>query len=303
MSSTRHRNKTMRRFGAVLLLCLCASRPAAAGDGVVAQLGSTRYTAMDLRDYLATLDPGLRRQALADGQAMNRLIQLEIIRKAILAEALDRKWQQRPDVARKIAAARDAVLVKDYLAAAAGVPDSYPSPQEVQAAYDLNRDNFLVPRQYRLEQIFIASPRGDKNAAAALARANDIAAKAHAAGANFEALARTSSQHKPSAAKGGDMGWAEETRMLPEIRARIAGMIRGEISNPIRSDQGWHIVRMMDTRPAAPKPLAEVRAMLVTSLRQRRQQEEEQRYIVRLLQKTPVTLNTAQLRIALAGSQ
>jgi peptidylprolyl isomerase len=167
----------------------------------------------------------------------------------------------------------------------------------------MNRDQFMVPRQYRLEQIFIVSAPGDKNAAAAQKKAQELAAKAHAPGARFEELARQNSQHKPSAAKGGDTGWLFESQLQPEIGAKIAGMAKGDVSDPIKGSQGWHIVRLTDTKPAAPRPLAEVKAMIVASLRQNRQQQEEQQYIVRMLQKTPVSLNQQQLRTALAAAR
>jgi peptidylprolyl isomerase len=267
--------------------------------GAVAQLGATRFTAADLRDFVRTLEPEIRKQALANPQLLNRLIQLEVIRKAVLNEAVTKRWQQKPEVAKQIDTARDAIVLKSYLASVVDLPGSYPSNPEIKAAYDLNRDKFMVPRQYRLAQIFIASAQGDKNTAAAVNKANDLAVRAHARNARFEDLARQNSQHRPSAGKGGDTGWLIESQILPEIRAKIAGMARGEISEPIHSRQGWHIVRLLDTRPAAPKPLAEVKSLIATSLRQKKQQDEEQQYIVRMLQKTPVTVDGPKLRSAL----
>jgi peptidylprolyl isomerase len=259
--------------------------------------------ASDLRDYVLTLEPETRRQALASPQLASRLVQLEIIRKAILDEALAKKWWQRPEVAKQISTARDAIVLKSYLASAIDMPAGYPSDQEIKSAYDLNRDKFLVPRQYRLAQIFVASPMGDKNADAMLRKAQDLANKAHAKGARFDQLARQNSQHQLSAAKGGDMGWLIETQIVPELRGKIVGMARGDISDPIRTSQGWHIVRLLDTKPAAPKPLAEVRALIATSLRQKRQQDEEQRYIMRMLQKTPVSVNEPRLRTVLEAAR
>jgi parvulin-like peptidyl-prolyl isomerase len=235
---------------------------------------------------------------LADQQVMNRLVQLEIIRKAILGEAKAKNWQKRPEVAKQIDQAADAITLKDYLASVVALPAGYPSADDIRKAYDLNRDRFMVPRQYHLEQIFIASPKGDKNAASAQKTASDLATRARSSGVKFEDLARASSQHKPSALKGGDMGWAPETQILPEIRQVVAGMAKGEISAPIRSDVGWHVVRMLDTRPAAPRPLAEVTPLIIASLRQSKQQQDEQLYIVRMLQKTPVTVNQPLVRKA-----
>ena len=292
-------------LSAIVLLLLCGPAVAAAGaQDVVAQLGATRLMVSDLRDYVRGLDPEARRQALADPKLAGRLVQLEVIRKAILDEALAKRWEQRPEVAKQISAARDAIVVKTYMASAIAMPAGYPSDQQISAAYDLNRDKFLVPRQYRMAQIFIASPAGDKNtAAAALRKAQALAAQAHAPGVRFEDLARQNSQHMPSAAKGGDTGWLIETQILPELRTRIAGMARGDVSDPIRTPQGWHIVRLLDTKPAAPKPLAEVRSLIAASLRQTKQQDEEERYIVRMLQKTPARVNDAQVRMALESAR
>lgn len=306
MGNHEHAPRAGSRFVrlSVLLAALLWSPALAATEeskGAVAQLGATRFTAADLQDFVSAMAPDMRKQALADPQLMNRLVQLEVIRKAVLREAVAKNWQQRPDVAKQIDAARDAIVLKNYLASMVDVPG--PSDQEIKTAYDLNRDRFLVPRQYHLAQIFIASPPGDKNAAAALKKAGDLAAKAHARNARFEDLARQNSQHKPSADKGGDIGWLAESQILPEIRAKIAGMARGDVSDPISSSQGWHIVRLLDTRPAAPRPLAEVRSLIAASLRQKKQQDEEQQYIVRMLQKTPVSVDGSKLRSALGAAR
>ena len=299
-----HRAK--RRFvplSVLLMLLSVAPAPAvtAQTSEAVAQMGSVRFTASDLKDYVGRMDDETRRQALADPKLMNQLIQAEIARRAVLNEAMAKNWQLKPDVAKQIDTARNAIVLKSYLAAVTELPRSYPSDADIKTAYDLNRDKFLVPRQYRLAQIFISSPPGDKNAAAAQKKANDLAAKAHAQGAHFDELARQNSQHKPSAAKGGDTGWLVENQLQPAIRTKIAGMMRGDVSEPIRGSQGWHIIRLIDTKPAALKPLAEVRPMIAASLRQQKQQGDELQYIARLLQKTPVSVNEAKLHAALGG--
>jgi len=290
----------------VLLVLLSAGSALAvssqSGD-VVAQMGQIRFTASDLKDFVGRMEPETRRQAQADPKIMDQLVQAEIARKAVLNEALARKWQLNPAVAKQIDLAREAIVLKSYLASVTDLPQSYPSEADIKAAYDLNRDKFLVPRQYRLAQIFISSPPGDKNAADALKKANALTSQAHARGARFDELARRNSQHKISADKGGDIGWLVESQLQPAIRAKIAGMMRGDVSDPIRGDQGWHIVRLIDTKPAALKPLAEVRPVIVSALRQQKQQSDQLQYIKRLVDKTPVQVNQANLRTALKAAR
>jgi peptidylprolyl isomerase len=280
-----------------------ANSPAGMAGDVVAQMGAVRLTASDLKDFVARMEPETRRQALANPKFMDQLIQAEVARKAVLNEALAKKWQLNPAVVKQIGTAREAIILKSYLAAVTELPKSYPSDADIKAAYDLNRDKFLMPRQYHLAQIFVSSPPGDKNAAVAAQKAKELAAQTHARGARFDELARKTSQHKASAAKGGDIGWLVESQLQPAIRTKIAGMMKGDVSDPIRGDQGWHIVRLIDTKPAALRPLPEVRSMIVTALRQQKQQSDQLQYIKQMVDKTPVQLNQANLKTALKAAQ
>lgn len=271
---------------------------------VVARLGATDITAAALSDFVRVLDKSIRKQALGDPQLMTRLVRAELARVAVLNEAKSKKWEQRPDVVPQIDRAIDDTIVHSYLASVTTPPDSYPSEAEIQSAYDLNRESFMVPRQYKLEQIFVAVPAGadKKTEDAAQKKAEDLAKKAKAKPADFPDLARASSDHKESAEKGGDMGWAPENQIRPEVRGKIAGMPNGEVTDPIRSQAGWHIVRMVDTKPAAPRALAEVKERLIAALRQRKMQENEQGYLAGLLEKTPVTVNEIALRKIFEGN-
>jgi peptidylprolyl isomerase len=265
---------------------------------VIARLGGTQFHAADFGNFVRLLDPDLRKKAVANPQTMNRLIGLELARIAVLNEARAKNWQQHPEVARQIERARDDVVMNSYLASVSTVPKDYPSAADIQTAYDLNRDSFMAPRQYRLAQIFVASSGGadKKTADAANRKAGDLARKAKAANAKFADIARNASEHKSSAAEGGDMGWAAIEQIVPEIRKEVAGMDVGEISDPIRSAAGWHIVRLVATKPAAARPLAELKETLIATLRQRKVKDNQQAYVARLLDKSPVAVNEASLR-------
>jgi parvulin-like peptidyl-prolyl isomerase len=285
---------------AALLLAAGSKTPRAADTGadVVARLGSTDITVGELRDFVRGLDPAVRKQAADDVPLMNRLVRLEIARMAVLREAKAKKWDSRPEVEAQLERARRQIIVASYLASVTTIPPGFPSEAQIQAAYDSNRDSFMAPRQYHLQQIFVTLPAGDDKKAqeAAQKKAADLARRAKARGAKFDELAQANSEHRESAARGGDMGWVADAQVLPEIRAQIAGMSVGEVSDPIRSESGWHIVRLAETRPAGPRPLAEVRDNIVATLRQRQVQENEQVYLAELLSKNPVAVNEIGLR-------
>ena len=290
----------LHRFLFLLALAGSAAAPALAADptpDVVAKVGTADIPASALQDFVRTLDPVVRRQALADPATMDRLLRAELTRMAVLKEAEAQKWDKRPEVVREIQRVRDEAVTASFLKSVATPPAGYPSEADIKAAYDLNRDALMAPRQYRLSQIFVAIPAGGdaKAEAAARQQAEDLTAKARAKGADFDALAKAASGGKPGE-QGGDLGWAAETDIVPEIRAQIAGMAQGEISDPIRVRSGWHIVRLDETRPAGPRALAEVHDALATALRQRKAEADQQAYLSGLLAKTPIAVNATGIK-------
>jgi peptidylprolyl isomerase len=134
-----------------------------------------------------------------------------------------------------------------------------------------------------------------------LKKASDLAARVQRAPNDFAKIARESSEHKDSAAKGGDLGWVPETQLIPEIRAAVVRMTKGELSPPIRSASGWHIVRLIDRKPSASKPLSEVRETIVANMRLRKAQDAERAYLEGLLGKATVNVNQAELQKLQAG--
>jgi peptidyl-prolyl cis-trans isomerase SurA len=68
------------------------------------------------------------------------------------------------------------------------------------------------------------------------------------AGEDFEALASVSSEDPGSGSQGGDLGWTSPGTFVPEFEQVLAGLQEGEISEPFRSQFGWHIVQLMGKR-------------------------------------------------------
>jgi parvulin-like peptidyl-prolyl isomerase len=76
-------------------------------------------------------------------------------------------------------------------------------------------------------------------------------------------------------------------------------MAEGEISEPIHTGAGWHVVQLQATRPAGVRPLSEVHDALVKLLRQKKQQEEEKHFVDQLLIKDQAAINEIALKQAL----
>ena len=101
------------------------------------------------------------------------------------------------------------------------------------------------------------------------------------AGEDFEALASVSSEDPGSASQGGDLGWTSPGTFVPEFEQVLAGLQEGEISEPFRSQFGWHIVQQMGKRSYDQSD--EVRRQRVFSaLREGKVDEETELWLRRL---------------------
>ncbi|MDE2247511.1 MAG: SurA N-terminal domain-containing protein [Xanthomonadaceae bacterium] len=141
--------------------------------------------------------------------------------------------------------------------------DAVPSDAELQKRYADEKQRFVQPEQRLASHILInvpanATPDQQK---AALAKADKIAAQANPA--DFAKLAEQDSQDLGSRRQGGDLGWLEKGMTNPAFDAALFSLKKGEISKPVLSPDGYHIIWLRDVRSGDSKPFAEVRDQLV----------------------------------------
>lgn len=288
----------LRCIASMLLLC---ALPALAVDklppGVIAKMGDTELKVDELKAIIDSLPPEAKAQLANTPQDMTRVIRMEMLRRALAAEARTKGWDKRPEVIAQMDRAREQILVSSYMNSVARPPETYPTEADIKAAYDQNAGQFLSPKQYRLSQVFVLAPAESDKAAftKAQSKANDMAARAKVKSVDFPALAKAGSEHAESAAKGGDMGWVAEQNLIPELRDAVANLKKGDVAGPIKTTAGWHVIRLEDVKEKGVRPLPEVRDQLASALRVRKAQETEQAYLTFMTNKTPVVINDAEL--------
>jgi parvulin-like peptidyl-prolyl isomerase len=292
----------MRMRGLAVWLTVCSmggtyADLAASQDTVVGKMGNIEIKTSEMLRILDAQSPEVRKQLTTGLTELDRLARSELVRQSLLAEAKSKGWDKKPDVTFLMERAKEQALLQLYMSEVARPPAAYPSEEEIKKAYEANKSAFAAPAQFNLAQIFLAVPEnGDKQAAAAAQKkAADLAAKARVKGADFAQLAKESSDHKDTAPKGGDLGWLAENQMLPEIRAVAEKMEKGDVSMPIRSPTGWHIVKVIDKKPPSTRPLSEVRDAIVGQMRLRRAQEMERKYMEEMVARSQPTVNQVEL--------
>jgi peptidylprolyl isomerase len=280
----------------LLLIGLILSFAAAAEDPV-GKMGDVELHSSELKAILEAQPPDARRQLATDPAALERLVRSELMRKAVLNEAKQKGWDKRPELQPLIERARDQVIASSFVSNVAKPGDGYPSEDEIKQFYETNRAQLLAPAQYHLAQIFLPAAEGVDKAKAEEARKKigALSARLGKSGADFATLAKENSVPKESAEKGGELGWVSEERMVPEMRRAVTGMKKGEVSPPVKSAAGWHLIRLLDKKPAATRPLADIRPNLIVAMRNRKSQDMERAYIEALSIKLPPTINQIEI--------
>lgn len=270
-------------------------------DGEIARLGEARIDADDVRAQLDLMGPQDRAAALQNPELLSNLIRTMLVQRTVLAEALSEDWEDRAEVKARIARAREVALVESYLQAKSEPPEAYPGEEELKAAYEANKEALRIPEQHRLAQIHIALPKsaGEDERAAAQARLRAVQARL-GGGANFSQVA---AEQPETAGNGGDIGWLSESQMRPEIRAAVKPLRKGGLSDPIRLDDGWHIIKLVETRPSSVRPFETVREDLAMSLRAERAMALRQEHITGLIGDGEIALNEAGLAALINASR
>ncbi|MGQ9495485.1 MAG: peptidyl-prolyl cis-trans isomerase [Thermoanaerobaculaceae bacterium] len=133
----------------------------------------------------------------------------------------------------------------------------------IREYYQTHQDEFVSPEEVKARHILLR-PQGDDEQAwkQALERAQQVAARARLAGADFGALARQFSEDPASRENGGDLGWFSRNRMVKEFEDVAFSLKPGEVSDPVRSQFGYHVILVEEKRPRRTKTLEEVQDLI-----------------------------------------
>jgi parvulin-like peptidyl-prolyl isomerase len=263
------------------------------GGDVVARIGDSDVTADEIRSAISFLDQRQQTALAQDPALLSQTVRAILANRLALAEATAKKWDQQAGVQAQIARARESIIVESYLKSVTAPPDSYPSEAEIKTVYEANAAALLVPRRYQLSQILISVARdADKDAdEAAQKKLSDVTKKLKAPGAEFGKLARTLSDDGATAEREGELGWLAEPDLRPEIRTQVIGLAKGGITEPVRLDDGWHIIKLVDTEASRTRSLAEVREALIQRMKAEKADANRRAYMNDIIKRSPPVVN------------
>ena len=151
-----------------------------------------------------------------------------------------------------------AELRLDQLASQMTVTD-----EDLHKAYDKNKSSYVVPERRHARHILIAAT---KDAAADKKLADDVYAQAKS-GKDFAQLAKQYSKDPGSAQNGGDLGWVDRTTLPPEFTDALYSMSAGDIHSPVKTQYGYHIIKLDEVEAGKTKTFEEARPELESEVR------------------------------------
>ena len=137
------------------------------------------------------------------------------------------------------------------------------SQADVQSAYDEAAKEFKPQKEFNASHILVAT---EDEAKAIEAQLKD--------GGDFAAIAKEKSTDPGSGAQGGSLGWFGAGQMVPEFQAAVEALTPGQVSEPVKSQFGWHVIRLDEVRDTAFPPLAEVKDQIENQVRQQKLEAE-----------------------------
>ncbi|HEX3586811.1 MAG TPA: peptidylprolyl isomerase [Candidatus Angelobacter sp.] len=147
-------------------------------------------------------------------------------------------------------------------------------PAEIQRAYSANQESYRVPARVKVRHILIETPKpgpdgkvDQKAVDEVRAKAMDVLKQAKAT-SDWTELAKKYSADPGSKDKGGELGWLGKGQTVAEFDKVAFAQNKGQISDPVQSSFGFHIIQTEDKEDAHLKPLAEVKPALEEQLKQ-----------------------------------
>ncbi|MBX3724701.1 MAG: SurA N-terminal domain-containing protein [Xanthomonadales bacterium] len=179
-----------------------------------------------------------------------------------------------------------------------------PSEQDLRDRYEAERARFGSPEARLVSHVLVRADGPDADAQRdALARAESIAAEARAEGADFAALARRDSTDLGSREQGGDLGWIEQGLTDPAFEEAAFALESGQVSDPVRTEDGFHVIMVREIRAATQRPFEEVREELAAEYlesERERLYNERSGELIDLVYQDPGSLQPASEALGLA---
>jgi len=259
----------------------CQGTPGSKTEGkkegqVLAEVNGSKITTGDFARELKNLPEYLK--AMADTpQGRKAMLDRMVILELILQNASKDGIDKGPEFEEKLQEQKKRLIIETFIKKKVEA-DAQIADTDLKKFYDQNIDKFKTSDQIRASHILVKTEK----------EAKDIQAQLKA-GAKFEDLAKKYSVDS-SAAKGGDLGWFGKGAMVPVFEKAALALKEGQVSDVVKSDFGYHIIKLTGKRAAGTRPFDEVKDQIKAAIMPSKQQEVIQKIQEELKKSAKITV-------------
>ncbi len=251
-----------KKFCTALILTLALSFAAYAADSekVLARVGSQDITEAEVLEFIQPF--GQQAMMLYASEQGRKMILDDVITMRLYAlDAEDSKLDQTPEFQAQLLSAKRAMLAQAAMRDV--IKGITVSDDEAKKFYSDNPTMFTQPERIHARHILVS---GDEELAKVQSELK--------AGKSFDVVAKEYSRDPGSAANGGDLGEFPKGVMVPEFeKAAFALKNPGDVSEPVKSQFGWHIIKLEERIPESLVPFEQVKERILQELRDQKVQK------------------------------
>ena len=255
-------------------------------DPVLVENATVQIRRSDYDRELERLPAELRAGFAANERRVSDLLRRLLLERTLAAQARAEKLPEKPEYAARLATETEKLVAQFKIAEVerlAGADfDARRASFEARARelYVVDKAKYAAPEQISASHILFETKSRPKEEAEKLAR--DAAAKL-AAGADFNKLAREISEDRSAKTNNGQLGWFTHGEMDPAFaKAAFALKQTGEVSAPVLSTFGWHLIRLEGRRPPAQQAFEDVRDAIMAEQREKYVNDQREAHVAKL---------------------
>jgi len=247
---------------AVLTVIFCCSASALSGEQVLIETRQVRITSVDLDAEIMNIPSEHRTEFLASKARIGKLLERLLINKTLASQARSDGIDREPMMSKQIELVADKLLAQEQInrvTKAVTIPNFDARAREL---YQVDIEKFTLPAKVRASHILVDTKA--RTSEEALQRIQKIREQALLGSKNFEALALEYSDDPSAKGNKGDLGFFEAGKMVkPFSDAAFALSSPGDISKPVKTIFGFHIIRLHEKQPKQVRSFDEVKEKIL----------------------------------------
>ncbi len=258
---------------------------------VIASVGEYKLTVDEFKQQIDSLPPQFKAVIAQNKDFRKRFVERWIDMTLMSIKAKKLGLDKDPDVQKRLMQLKRALLAQEV--SKRFIEDKLTvTEDELKKFYDAHKDEYKEGEKVKARHILIKVPAGASDEAWEKARKKAIEIKKRLEkGEDFSELAKKFSDDPGTKDKGGELGYFGKGRMVPEFEKTAFSLNKGEISEPVKTIFGWHIIQVEDKKKARIKGFNEVKFLLTQKAKQEKKKRLQDELLKDIKKDNKVIIN------------